>query len=70
MRTKNFENLYSDFTSIFDLCRYTNESLEEEIIRRVKEDNITEGMFLFRFRLVIFKFEVTNDSIEYIGYEK
>ncbi|ORU66218.1 hypothetical protein ACC59_01675, partial [Francisella tularensis subsp. holarctica] len=33
-------------------------------------DNITEGMFLFRFRLVIFKFEVTNDSIEYIGYEK
>lgn len=39
MKTKNFEKLYSDFTSIFDLCRYTNESLEEEIIRRVKEDN-------------------------------
>ncbi|APD51229.1 hypothetical protein [Francisella hispaniensis] len=70
MKTKNFEKLYTDFTSIFDLCRYSNESLEDEIIRRVKEDNITEGMFLFRFRLVIFKFEVANDSIEYIGYEK
>ncbi|QUE31361.1 hypothetical protein [Francisella philomiragia] len=70
MKTINFEKLYTDFTSIFDLCRYTNESLEEEIIRRVKEDNITDGMFLFRFRLVIFKFEVTSDSIEYVGYEK
>ncbi|MEY8702005.1 hypothetical protein AB4F11_02970 [Francisella philomiragia] len=70
MKTKNFEKLYTDFTSIFDLCRYTDESLEDEIIRRVKEDNITEGMFLFRFRLVIFKFEVANGSIEYIGYEK
>ncbi|QIW11038.1 hypothetical protein [Francisella sp. LA112445] len=70
MKTLNFEKLYSDFTNIFDLCRYSNESLEEEIIRRVKEDNITQGMFLFRFRLVIFKFEVTDDSIEYIGYEK
>ncbi|MBK2007449.1 hypothetical protein, partial [Francisella orientalis] len=66
MKTVNFEKLYTDFTSIFDLCRYTNESLEEEIIRRVKEDNITEGMFLFR--LVVFKFEVANNSIEYIGY--
>lgn len=70
MKTLNFEKLYSDFTNIFDLCRYTDESLEEEIIRRVKEDNITQGMFLFRFKLVIFKFEVADDSIEYIGYEK
>ncbi|API87699.1 hypothetical protein [Francisella uliginis] len=70
MKTLNFEKLYSDFTSMFDLCRYTDESLEEEIIRRVKEDNITQGMFLFRFKLVIFKFEVVDDSIEYIGYEK
>ncbi|MED7819370.1 MULTISPECIES: hypothetical protein [unclassified Francisella] len=70
MKTINFEKLYSDFTNNFDLCRYSNESLEEEIVRRVKEDNITEGMFLFRFRLVIFKFEVTDNSIEYIGYEK
>lgn len=70
MKTINFEKLYSDFTNNFDLCRYSNESLEEEIVRRVKEDNITEGMFLFRFRLVIFKFEVIDNSIEYIGYEK
>lgn len=70
MKTKNFEKLYSDFTSIFDLCRYTDESLEEEIIRRVKEDDISDGMFLFRFRLVIFKFEVANSFIEYIGFEK
>ncbi|KEI35051.1 hypothetical protein FRA_41c09440 [Francisella sp. W12-1067] len=70
MQIINFKKLYTDFTSIFDLCRYTDESLEEEIIRRVKEESITQGMFLFRFRLVIFKFEVTNDSVEYIGYEK
>ena len=41
-----------------------------KLIRRVKEDNISGGMFLFRFRLVIFKFEVASDSIEYIDYEK
>ena len=70
MKTKNFEKLYSDFTRIFDLCRYTDESLEEEIIRRVKEDNIPDGMFLFRFRLVIFKFEVVDGFVEYIGFEK
>ncbi|MED7788692.1 hypothetical protein [Francisella sp. 19X1-34] len=70
MKTLDFKRLYSDFTNMFDLCRYTDESLEEEIIRRVKEDNITQGMFLFRFKLVIFKFEVIGDSIEYIGYEK
>ncbi|QIV95136.1 hypothetical protein [Allofrancisella frigidaquae] len=70
MKIINFKKLYADFTSIFNLCRYTDESLEEEIIRRVKEESITQGMFLFRFRLVIFKFEVTNDSVEYIGYEK
>ncbi|APC92432.1 MULTISPECIES: hypothetical protein [Francisella] len=70
MKTVNFEKLYTDFKNTFDLCRYTNKSLEEEIIRRAKEDNIPDGVFLFRFRLVIFKFKVANDSIEYIGYEK
>ncbi|AJC48390.1 hypothetical protein IB642_02295 [Allofrancisella guangzhouensis] len=70
MEVINFEKLYSDFKNLFDLCRYTDESLKNEILVRVSNEEIKEGSFVFRFRLVIFKFEVTNDYVEYIGYEK
>ncbi len=70
MKTTNFEKLYIDFKNLFDLCRYTDDALKEEILKNIKDENITDGVYLFRFRLVIFKFEVYFDEITYIGYEK
>lgn len=70
MKTINFENLYNDFKNFFDLCRYNDEALEQEIIKNIKDENITDGVYLFRFRLVIFKFEVCFGEVTYIGYEK
>ncbi|MGQ4003088.1 hypothetical protein QIW31_08665 [Francisellaceae bacterium CB299] len=70
MKTKIFEKLYTDFKSLFDICRYSDDALKEEILKRVTDDNITSGSFFFRFSLVIFKFEVSEGCIEYIGYEK
>ena len=70
MKTTNFEKLYIDFKNLFDLCRYTDDALKEEILKNIKDGCITDGIYLFRFRLVIFKFEVCFDEIRYVGYEK
>ncbi len=70
MKTTNFEKLYTDFKNLFDLCRYTDDALKEEILKNIKDGCITDGIYLFRFRLVIFKFEVCFDEITYIGYER
>ena len=70
MKTFNFDKLYADFKNLFDICRYSDDALKDEILKRVADDSIKEGLFLFRFRLVIFKFEVADECIDYIGYEK
>ena len=70
MKTFNFNKLYTDFKNLFDICRYSDDALKDEILKRVADDNIVDGSFLFRFKLTIFKFEVANGAIEYIGYEK
>ena len=70
MKTSAFNKLYTDFKNLFDICRYSDDALKDEILKRVADDDIKEGSFLFRFRLVIFKFEVADGAIEYIGYEK
>ena len=48
MKTKIFEKLYTDFKSLFDICRYSDDALKEEILKRVTDDNITSGSFFFR----------------------
>jgi len=70
MKTSNFDKLYTDFKNLFDICRYSDDALRDEILKRVADDGVTSGSFLFRFRLVIFKFEVAYEDIEYIGYER
>ncbi len=70
MKASNFDRLYADFKNLYDICRYSDDALKDEILKRIADDNLTEGTFLFRFRLVIFKFNIFNYTIEYLGYEK
>ena len=69
MQTINFDRLYNDFKKFFDLCRYTDDALKTEILNRIKDEN-RKDLFLFKFRSVIFKFEISENNVEYIGYEK
>ncbi|MFT4693996.1 MAG: hypothetical protein ACI8TE_000895 [Francisella sp.] len=66
----NFEKLYTDFKNLFDLCHYTDDALKEKILKNIKDGSITDGIYLFGFRLVIFKFEVCFDEITYVGYKR
>ena len=70
MNVQNFDRLYADFRKNFDICRYTDADLKAEIIKRVKDDNKEDGVFLFRFRMVVFIFDISNGNISYQGYEK
>lgn len=70
MNISNFDKLYTDFKNLFDICRYSDDALKDEILKRIADNNNTNGTFLFRFRLVIFKFEILNNKVTYIGYEK
>ncbi len=70
MNVQNFDILYSDFRKNFDIYRYTDADLKAEIIKRVKDDNKEDDVFLFRFRMVVFVFDISNGNISYQGYEK
>jgi hypothetical protein len=70
MKTINFDKLYTDFQKFFTICHYNNEALKEEILKRFNELEQQSDVLLFSFRQVIFKFQIDNNSIKYIGYEK
>lgn len=69
MSTVNFDKLYSDFQKFFTLCHYTNDALKKEVFDRARQEK-DRNNFNFYFRGIIFKFEIVDEDIKYIGYEK
>ncbi|MFC4892622.1 hypothetical protein ACFPDQ_06125 [Pseudofrancisella aestuarii] len=69
MNDVNFDKLYSDFQNFFTLCHYTDDALKKEVLDRAHQEK-DRNNFNFYFRGIVFKFEINNKDIKYVGYEK